>query len=902
MRTIEDARGNVYLTNEYGSNGRVQKQIMADNTPNDPNDNPTYLYSYVLAPSGKVSEAQVTDPRNSVNRVTFNSSGYSLVSTFGVGTPEQQTITYERQANTNFVLRVTDSLNRRTDFTYNRLGDVLSMTELASTSAAVTTRYTYEEEFNFSNLSRVTDTAGNTTSFAYDLWANLTSITDALGRHITYTYNAAGQVQSVTDAMGHKVRFGYESGLLSSVIDPEGNSLKRVIDNAGRIVSITDASGNTKRFEYNAVNQVTKITDAHNSATSLEYDPNGNLVKVTDPRGKITTYTYDKLDHVETRTDFLQGATSVERYEYDKAGNLSKYTDRRGVVTRYQYDSLDRIKFTGFGELAGPTYESTVNYSYDNAGRLHQVIDSSAGTSTMEYDDRDRLISQVTPQGTVNYSYDALNRRETMTVQGQPAVSYAYDAADRLTRISQGASVVELTYDDGDRLISQLLPNGVAVDYEYNKSAQVRSITYRLGTNVLGDLSYEYDASGRRTSVGGSFARTALTSAIESLQYNDANQLTQKGATAYTYDANGNLTSDGTNTYTWDARNRLTSITGNQITSFQYDPFDRRTNKTVNGVSTSFLYDGPNVVQELSGSTPLANLLTGDADMVFSRTDAGGTFTPFTDSLGSVIGLSDSSGTLHTQYTYDPYGATTFSGPTANNSNQYTGRENDETGLYYYRSRYYSPALQRFIAEDPLGFAGGNVNLYSYVGNDPINYTDPFGLQGGPEDLGRGWSGRVDTFSTGEGFEIHVYDPSGQEAGICSGKLGWISKHGKQGIRPAGIPDDVLNKLNGLNVKELRARNMIGPKGTENIKRGAYLSPGRRLFTVLNVLSLALSVIEENEAERDLQMRAKKNGRTPEEQFWKDSEMKGHPQFYMTPFGPMPNPHAGGRNRPPIAT
>jgi RHS repeat-associated protein len=98
------------------------------------------------------------------------------------------------------------------------------------------------------------------------------------------------------------------------------------------------------------------------------------------------------------------------------------------------------------------------------------------------------------------------------------------------------------------------------------------------------------------------------------------------------------------------------------------------------------------------------------------------------DALGSVIGLLDDTGIPKTGYTYDPFGNVTILGEPSDNPFQYTGRENDNTGLYYYRARYYSPELQRFISEDPIGFNGGSINLYEYVGNNPINYTDPKGL------------------------------------------------------------------------------------------------------------------------------------------------------------------------------
>jgi RHS repeat-associated protein len=141
----------------------------------------------------------------------------------------------------------------------------------------------------------------------------------------------------------------------------------------------------------------------------------------------------------------------------------------------------------------------------------------------------------------------------------------------------------------------------------------------------------------------------------------------------------------------------------------------RRT-KTVNGVPTEFLYDEENPVQELG------------VDEYFSRTDVLGTRSFLPDALGSVLALTDAAGTVQTEYTYEPFGQTTVTGAASGNPSQYTGRENDGTGLYYYRARYYHPGLQRFISEDPIEFRGGDPNLYGYVRNNPINLVDPTGL------------------------------------------------------------------------------------------------------------------------------------------------------------------------------
>jgi RHS repeat-associated protein len=133
-------------------------------------------------------------------------------------------------------------------------------------------------------------------------------------------------------------------------------------------------------------------------------------------------------------------------------------------------------------------------------------------------------------------------------------------------------------------------------------------------------------------------------------------------------------------------------------------------------------------VQELQSGTPSANLLTGlGIDEYFQRTDSGGAMNFLTDALGSRIALTDSSGAVNTSYAYEPFGNVTISGANAN-SYQFTGRENDGTGLYFYRARYYSATLQRFISQDPIGFDGGTANLYQYALGAPTAWVDPLGL------------------------------------------------------------------------------------------------------------------------------------------------------------------------------
>jgi RHS repeat-associated protein len=438
------------------------------------------------------------------------------------------------------------------------------------------------------------------------------------------------------------------------------------------------------------------------------------------------------MDRVATRTDPL---TRDESFEYDVNGNLTKWTDRKGQVTIYQYDALDRQTFVGFGATGTPpsySYASTITTTFEAGDRATDIVDSIAGTIERTYDLLDRLTEEVTPEGTVSYTYDDAGRRASMTVAGQTPLSYTFDDADRLTGITQGSAAVGMAYDNGGRRTSLTLPNGIVIEYAYDDDSRLTGLTYKQGLSTLGTLTYTYDADGKRATVGGTWARTNLPAALASATYDDANQIATFGGTTFTYDDNGHLTSDGVRSYTWDARDQLTSLTGPVNASFAYDAIGRRRSKTVGGTTTQFLYDRLNPVQELSGATPTANLLTGlGIDEFFTRTDSNGVRNYLTDALASSVALADGAGTIQTEYTYDPSGGPTTSGAGTSSAIAFTGREADGTGLYFYRARYYDPRLQRFIAEDPSGFYGG-LNGHIYAAARPTMLVDPLGLKPAP--------------------------------------------------------------------------------------------------------------------------------------------------------------------------
>jgi RHS repeat-associated protein len=272
----------------------------------------------------------------------------------------------------------------------------------------------------------------------------------------------------------------------------------------------------------------------------------------------------------------------------------------------------------------------------------------------------------------------------------------------------------------------------VQTTYAYDPASRLQQILHAKAGNPLEDIRYQNDASGNRTSYTRNASHPPLPTEIQAT-FNAANQMLSLNDKMFQYDLNGNLTSEtspaGVKTYSWGDRNRLVGISGPGLTaSFKYDALGRRIEKTINGVSTQYLYDGFDIVAELQNGAVTATYLRSlNIDEPFSRTKGGQTQFYLQDALGSVVGLADSTGALATTYSYDAFGGTTASGTVSDQPFKYTGREDDGTGLYYYRARYYSPEMRRFISEDPIGLKGGDVNLMAYVGNDPINRKDPNG-------------------------------------------------------------------------------------------------------------------------------------------------------------------------------
>jgi RHS repeat-associated protein len=250
--------------------------------------------------------------------------------------------------------------------------------------------------------------------------------------------------------------------------------------------------------------------------------------------------------------------------------------------------------------------------------------------------------------------------------------------------------------------------------------------------------------------VGGNLAATGIPTA-QTFAYNPDNSLKTIGSVAVTNDNDGNITCmngtcpGGVGSFAYDARGHLaqTIVAGPTTTDYGYDAFGRRIMQATSSGTQYFLYDGFNKVQDQPfPSGPKIDSLAGlglDEDFMWgaseSPTYAGDSL--LKDALGSTLALTDPSGNVLEYDSYEPYGnLTVLAGSYQGSDFQFTGRElNRVDGLYYMRSRYYSPALGRFISRDAAGLAGG-INMYAYAGDSPTNFTDPTGLDSleGPGD------------------------------------------------------------------------------------------------------------------------------------------------------------------------
>ncbi|UXI68266.1 RHS repeat-associated core domain-containing protein [Tahibacter amnicola] len=685
---VRDRRLATMVTNVYDEEGRVKHQDLAEGL--------TFDFAYT-SNAGVITETTVTRPNRAIRRVRFHPTGVPMEDVEALGTPLERKVTYERNA-AGFPTAVTDVLGRRTEIVYN--ADMLpeTITALAGTPKAQTTRVTYTE---FLDVETVTDTLHHTTTYKYDLRRRLLSVRDYRGREVSYRYGARDLVETVTLPESRTISLGYDVYDLSRVTDPLQRTSRRMIDALGRTRAVDDPLHRRSEWDYDVEGNVVEFRDPAGGVTTLRYDARGNLIELIDPKQSKTTWTYDHQQRLKSRTDAMR---KTESWAYAPDLSWMTHTDRMQRTFRTEFDALRRA--TKSFRPDGAQQERL----YDIGDRIEHIIDTADGNLDYTYNEFDQVTTETTADGSIVYGYDDLGRLRTTQPSGLPTTSYDYDPFERLETITQGSEVVRFGYDNLDRRTDVTLPNGIRTHSVFDAASQLTALQYLKGATQIGDLTYGYDSAGQLIEQGGSWAETLLPDASNSLSGTNANHaLTTFGGQAVTHDANGNMTGDGASEYVYDVQNRLVEIRAQGVTTatFRYDAVGRRTSRTVDGQNLAYRYEGANPVSIAAGGVTTTILNGLGIDERYAIDDVGGRRYFLTDHLGTSIALAGSSGEIATRYRYGAYGdvqSENVAGTPSTNVFQYTGRENDNNGLYYYRARYYSPTARRFIAEDPLGF------------------------------------------------------------------------------------------------------------------------------------------------------------------------------------------------------
>lgn len=644
-------------------------------------------------------------------------------------------------------------------------------------------------------LTRTTDNLGQTRRFAYDSRDNLVLMSDANGPLMPDPLNLfAGQVNgpgntttSVYDGINRLLRRvidlrvgGQGNGSIdtSNPTNPDGRiTVAQTWDANSRLTAQVDDNMNTTRSEYDDLNRRQRAVFADGTTNVFTYDRDDNVSRMVDNNGSIIDSTYDAINRLlrreVARPRGVEG-TTLQTFEYDGLSRMVKATDNNDPAdatddstVRYQYDSLSRVlvedqngrlirsRYDGMDNKLSLTYPNgrVVRFTYDGLDRIDQIITPESGNSLVDYNyiGPGRVLSRTYSNGVrLTRTYDAVRRvvkHEHRLANSQRLVAgfeYDYDREN-----NRRVEIRTHENDRGDVFVYESAYR--VVDYKRDvMNPRAEANQPGTGGPISARTQYAIDGANNWRAVGfGAMMRAFVPSVM--------NEYDMVGGVRQAHDENGNLLDDSQRRLVYDAFNRLIRVenktSGAVFAVYSYDAHNRRVIKRTVGGATLFFYDEWSDIEEqdASGRT-LAQYVHGrrlDEVVTMDRdVRADGQLVTFfyhdNAAVMSAVALTDNQGQAVERYGYDLYGEpvvmSASSGvgteSTVQNPFLYQGRRLDaETGLYYYRNRYYNLQTGRFLQRDPLGIwydAMNQGNPMTYVGNNPSNLIDPLGLQLAP--------------------------------------------------------------------------------------------------------------------------------------------------------------------------